>query len=132
MGLKLKLISQRFEMIELKRKDVIKEPSIELETRFDYRVKYTDDAKNCLARLTCEIQAKDNPEVFSIKVINIGEFEGEGMDADEGKKEAHVECNKILFPYTQYLVADLAVRAGFPPIYLENRVPTIDQVIVEE
>ena len=127
--MRIKLINQRFDTIELKR-NITNEPSVELETRFDFNVKYSEDAKKSLAILICEIRSKADPELFYIKLVNVGEFEGEGLESDEGKKEAHVECNKALFPYTQYMISNLAVRAGFPPIFIENQVITKDQVIV--
>ena len=129
MELNLKLKNQRFDTIELRR-NITNETQIELETRYEYGVKYSEDAKNCLAILTCEMRAKDAPEVFTMKLVNIGEFEGEGMDTDDGKREAHIQCNRILFPYTQYMVSNLAVRAGFSPIFIENQVIKKEDITV--
>lgn len=129
MELNLQLRNQFFDTIELKR-NITTETQIELETRYDYSVNYADDAKSCLAKLTCEIRSKDNPELLYVKLVNLGIFDGDGLDTDEGKLEAHIECNRILFPYTQYMVASLAVHAGFPPIYIQNQTVKKENVII--
>lgn len=129
MELKIKLLNQHFNTIELRR-NITSEQSIELENRFDFSVNYTDDHKHCIATLICEIRSSGNHELFYMKLVNIGEFECEGIETDDIKKEAHIECNRILFPYTQYMVSNLAVRSGLSPVYIENQVYEKDRVIL--
>ena len=131
MALMLKLINQHFETIELRR-NITTEQTLELENRYDFYVKYSDDFKHCLATLICEVRSKDNPEVFYIKLVNVGEFECAGIESDDTKKEAHIECNKILFPYSQYMVSNLSVRAGLPPVFIENQFYTKDLISVNK
>lgn len=114
----LQLINQHAIRLHLN-VDIKENQTLELENRFNFNVTYSDDNSKCKAVLNTEVRSRDNPDTLFITVEIEGLFTCENIDDEDAKKQAHVLAYTLLFPYAQYMVANLATSAGLPPIMIE-------------
>ncbi len=71
--------------------------------------------------LTATVTAKikeSNKTVFLIEASQGGIFMVKGVPASDMELVYAITCPTILLPYLRETVSDLAVRAGFPPVFL--------------
>jgi len=61
---------------------------------------------------------KDDKVVFLLEVKKAGVFSLKGFTDEQREHMLGSYCPSILFPYARELVSELAIRAGFPPLYL--------------
>lgn len=69
--------------------------------------------------LTTTVTAKKaDKTIFLIEVQHAGIFTLTGFDKEQLGHMLGSFCPNVLFPYAREVVSDLAVRGGFPPLYL--------------
>lgn len=69
--------------------------------------------------LTVTVTAKkEGKTIFLIEVKQAGIFTIKGFDKDQLGQMVGSFCPNILFPYAREIISDIAVRGGFPPLYL--------------
>lgn len=69
--------------------------------------------------LTVTVTAKVNERtLFLVEAAQAGIFVLRNIPAGDVEMVLGVACPNILFPYAREVVADLTVRAGFPPVVL--------------
>lgn len=105
---------------------------LQIETNFTTNVNYCKENKTCLATMTNHTVAKDHPELLDVSVEIIGIFVFEEIETEEDKREAHIQMYSFLFPYIQSIVADLSIKAGFPPLLLEMPCLELSEVNISE
>ena len=91
---------------------------IHLEHKYSYQVAHKG-GNACVGEMTLNINDKNNPDKFKIKVVLLGYFTVEG---EMSKEQIHVTSFKDLFPYMRSYVTSITVNSGMPPIIP----PTID------
>ena len=93
---------------------------IQLTSSFNFHIDYSPDNSKCVARLYQSAKLKEDEE----KLFVSGEIEGifalEGVDSEDAKREAHVQCYNFLFPYLQSAVSQLAAASGMPGFTLRK------------
>ena len=101
---------------------------LDIESAFSFNVNYNEDSTLCTAVLRQEVKEKSDQTVFNIVVEGIGNFLCEGIDDDNGKREAHLQAYTQLFPYVQNMICRLIVSAGLPPLMIERAKMSADDV----
>lgn len=89
---------------------------IEIKNSYSYNVRYTKQ-NICEGKFTVSINDKENPDVFSIKLVLCGIF---SFDPDMHRELIHVQTYKELFPYARAVITTITANAGIPPITLPN------------
>ncbi len=84
---------------------------MEIQTKYSYNVKYTNTG-TCRGELTVEIQEKNEPENFKLKVVLSGLFEFK----EAPREVLHKETFNTLFPYIRSLITTVTANAGIMPI----------------
>jgi preprotein translocase subunit SecB len=67
------------------------------------------------ATVTTKIKDKT---VFLVEAKQAGIFEIRGLPTDQMNQILGIACPQIVYPYLRATVADIVVRAGFPPVHL--------------
>ncbi len=86
---------------------------MEIQTKYSYNVKYTN-AGTCRSEMTVEIQEKNEPQNFNLKVVMSGLFEFQ----EAPREVLHKETFNTLFPYVRSLITTITANAGIMPIIL--------------
>lgn len=89
---------------------------IEIKNSYSYNVRYTNQ-NICEGKFTVNINDKEDPDVFSIKLVLCGIF---SFDPDMERETIHVQTYKELFPYARTVVTTITANAGIPPIIIPN------------
>ena len=93
---------------------------INIGNQYAYNVQYS--AENlCRGEFTAEVFSKQNPEQFSIKIVQQATF---SYDPALSKEEIHRLTYKEIFPYVRAAITGVTAGAGIPPIYI----PYVDTV----
>jgi preprotein translocase subunit SecB len=70
--------------------------------------------------LKMEITAKaDGDVVFNIELLYGGLFQVQNVPQQHLHPFVMIECPRLLFPFARQIVADAAVRGGFPPLMID-------------
>lgn len=87
---------------------------INIGNQYAYNVQYS--AENlCRGEFTAEVFSKQNPEQFSIKIVQQATF---SYDPALSKEEIHRLTYKEIFPYVRAAITGVTAGAGIPPIYI--------------
>lgn len=70
------------------------------------------------ATVTAKFPDQGNKTVFLIEVSQGGIFLVRGLQPPDVELVYAITCPTILLPYLRESVSDLAVRAGFPPVFI--------------
>lgn len=89
---------------------------IEIKNSYSYNVRYTNQ-NICEGKFMININDKENPENFSIKLVLCGIF---SFDPEMQRELIHVQTYKELFPYARTIITTITANAGIPPIILPN------------
>lgn len=98
------------------KKDLQNSTDLEIQTRMDYTVYYSDDSHSCMGRLQIELSPPNNKElcvrycsnsIFNLKDVTLD---------DELKKEIHVETYNRLYPLCFTHVKNFLSLIGLPDI----------------
>lgn len=111
----LKLKAYKIEEIEFVNK-IRGNSKIELKNSYAYNVRYTNQ-NICEGKFTVTITDKENPEMFSIKLVLAGVFE---YDTSVEREVIHVQTYKELFPYARAVVTTITANAGIAPIMIPD------------
>ncbi len=84
---------------------------MEIQTKYSYNVKYTNTG-TCRGELTVEIQEKEEPQNFNLKVVMSGLFEFK----EAPREILHRETFNTLFPYIRSLITTVTANSGIMPI----------------
>lgn len=108
--LNAKLKGYRAEEITFVNKRTTAKP-MEIQTKYAYNVKYTNTG-TCRGELTVEIQEKEDPQNFNLKVVMSGLFEFK----EAPREVLHRETFNTLFPYIRSLITTVTANSGIMPI----------------
>lgn len=97
-----------------------KSGQLQLSSKFNFHVNFTDDNAHCMAQLYQNAQMRDDPDKLFISVEIVGFFAIEGVVDEETKKDAHVQCYDQLFPFLQTVVSQTAAASGMPGFMLKK------------
>lgn len=86
---------------------------MEIQTKYAYSVKYTNTG-TCRGEMTVEIQEKNEPQNFNLKVTMSGLFEFR----EAPREVLHKETFNTLFPYVRSLITTITANAGVMPIII--------------
>ncbi len=89
---------------------------IEIKNSYSYNVRYTNQ-NLCEGKFTININDKENPDNFSVKLVLCGIF---SFDPEMQREVIHVQTYKELFPYARTIITTITANAGIPPIILPN------------
>ncbi len=84
---------------------------MEIQTKYSYNVKYTNTG-TCRGELTVEIQEKEEPQNFNLKVVMSGLFEFK----EAPREVLHRETFNTLFPYIRSLITTVTANSGIMPV----------------
>ncbi len=84
---------------------------MEIQTKYSYNVKYTNTG-TCRGELTVEIQEKEDPQNFNLKVVMSGLFEFK----EAPREVLHRETFNTLFPYIRSLITTVTANSGIMPV----------------
>lgn len=84
---------------------------MEIQTKYSYNVKYTNTG-TCRGELTVEIQEKEDPQNFNLKVVMSGLFEFK----EAPREILHRETFNTLFPYIRSLITTVTANSGIMPV----------------
>ena len=107
------LINQRVREVHFVN-HIDKSGQIQLASSFNVHVNYSNDNKQCVAKLYQSAQMKDDPDQFFTSAEIVGVFNLEGVVDEESKKDAHVQCYDQLFPFLQSTITQLTTASGMP------------------
>lgn len=108
--LNAKLKGYRAEEITFVNKRTTTKP-MEIQTKYSYNVKYTNTG-TCRGEMTVEINEKNDPQNFNLKVVLSGLFEFK----EAPREVLHKETFNTLFPYIRSLITTVTANAGIMPI----------------
>lgn len=91
--------------------------SQDLNTQVD---RIADDLYEVVLKLTVTLKLADDKTLFLAEVHQAGIFEIKGVPAQQLQPILTAACPQILFPYIREAIDTLAVRGGFPPLYLPH------------
>lgn len=80
-------------------------------------VQLAPENENMIVRLSVHLAGNNLP--FNFEVSYIGLFGLKGKDDLESNRVGFLNCAPILFPYLREHVADLTMRAGYPPYHMQ-------------
>ena len=86
--------------------------SLQIGNTFAFNVAYTPDNTRAVAELIDSVQMVDHPEEFHLDLTIEGIFELTGIEDNESKKDAHIMCYDVLFPYANQIVTQLVTSSG--------------------
>lgn len=105
---------------------------VETESSVALRASYRTDNKRLMVTLEGYSKSTEHPEWFDLYAKIIGIFECDPPSTDDEKRQAHLECYDLLFPFLQVLFAEVTAKAGIPPYHFEKPVITFHDVKVEK
>lgn len=123
------LVSQKTQEVHFQNK-LTQNGQVQLESTFNFNVRFADDGKRCVARVRQIIKDKQNSDQLNLMVDLVGAFACEGGDTDDGKKAIHAQCYDQLFPYIQSVVQTLMQASGIPGFQLRKAIINTDNVQV--
>lgn len=89
---------------------------IELKNSYAYNVRYTNN-NICEGKFTVTITDKENPEIFSVKLVLAGIFSyPNGLE----REIIHIQTYKELFPYARAFITTITANAGIQPIMIPD------------
>ena len=89
---------------------------IELKNSYAYNVRYTNN-NICEGKFTVTITDKENPEIFSVKLVLAGIFSyPDGLE----REIIHIQTYKELFPYARAFITTITANAGIQPIMIPD------------
>lgn len=89
---------------------------IELKNGYSYNVRYTNQ-NICEGKFTVTIVNKENPDLFSIKLVLNGIFT---FEPEAEREKLHIQTYKELFPYARAIITTVTANAGIQPIMLPD------------
>ena len=109
------------DITELSYKKVLqKNAELEIQTKMDYTVYYSDDSLSCMGRLNIELSPPNDSEELYVRYSSNNIFNLKDIDlTDETKKEIHVETYNRLYPLCFTHVKNFLSLIGFPDIPIE-------------
>ena len=96
------------------------EGRLDLGLKYNFHIEYAADTKHCKATLVQIAEAMDDPQIFHISATLEGVFETDSIVNDEMKKEIHIRCYYVLFPYAQALISQVSLATGITPIVIPS------------
>ena len=104
---------------------------LELVNSFSFHIDYLENNTKCVARLYQCAKDKEDDQRFFVSVQMSGVFQLEGVQTDEDKREMHVQCYNMLFPYIQVFVSQLAAASGLRGFLLKRSTLNKEQISVQ-
>lgn len=124
------LILEKATEIQLK-VNIVNNSTINVETKHDYSVYYSEDEKSCRAALQIGVVSQSNPDELSILCTVQGDFVVDHIENDDDKRRIHVECYNSLFPYAQQLLARLCNDSALPPFFFPKHDIKEEDVVIK-
>ncbi|MBQ7957884.1 MAG: protein-export chaperone SecB [Clostridia bacterium] len=84
---------------------------MEIQTKYSYNVKYANNG-TCRGEMTVEIQDKNEPDTFNLKIVLSGLFEF----TEAPREVLHKETFNSLFPYIRSMITTVTANSGIMPI----------------
>ena len=96
-------------------------PAAQAEVNIDLSMEHTyNDTDNTLHLVMgLDITGKDIVMNISIRHEGVFRFNKKPKPEEHLSKTAEITCAAILFPFVREIIADLTMRAGFPPLMLD-------------
>lgn len=86
-----------------------------------FRIQVSDDHRMAIASLTASIGEKEHFNALGIQIELEGFLGLEGVEeSPESKKEAHMRCYDVMFPYADQIVRFLAMNSAMVGIGLRK------------
>lgn len=108
------------DIIELSyKKNITEELEMQIETRTNYHVYYSDDGKSCIGEFVAEFVSKDNPEQLQIRYSSKSLFNLYDVVLDDkSKKEIHIDVFNRIYPMCNETIKSFAAMSGVSNISL--------------
>lgn len=123
------LISQRVQEIHFVN-HITSSGKIELAQQFNFHVNFSDDSRSCRATLYQSVKRKDDPDQLFLSGEIVGIFRLDGVDTEQDRRTAHVQCYDQLFPYLQSLLSFVSASSGLPGLLIQKRLIEPDQIVL--
>lgn len=105
------------------KKNISEELEIQIETKTNYHVYYSEDGHSCIGEFIAEFISADNPEQLQIRYNSKSLFNLKDVVLDdEIKKEIHIEIFNRIYPMCNETIKSFSAMSGVPNISL----PPID------
>ena len=99
------------------KKDLQESAQIEIQTKMDYTVYYSDDAKSCLGEFRIELFSVENIDQLHVQYHSTSVFNLHQTTLnDKTKKEIHIESYNRLYPLCFAHVKNFLSLVGLPEI----------------
>lgn len=110
-----------FKIAKLKmNNDITEDGMLQVENSVESNVKYEDDNKMAVMVLNVKVEHRRHPDVFGIELKLQGTFRVDSVNDIVSKREAHVKCYDVLFPYVEQIMTYLAINSGLHGFALEK------------
>lgn len=108
------------DIIELSyKKNITEELEMQIETRTNYHVYYSDDGNSCIGEFAAEFVSMDDPEQLQIRYSSKSLFNlYDVVLNDESKKEIHIDIFNRIYPMCNETIKSFSAMSGVPNISL--------------
>lgn len=101
------------------KKNISEELEIQIETKTNYNVYYSDDGKSCVGEFVAEFISVGDPERLQIRYNSKSLFNlYDVVLNDETKKEIHINIFDRIYPMCNETIKSFAAMSGVPNISL--------------
>ena len=123
------LMGYRIKQIDMKN-SMTADSGICLKNGFEFKMIFSKDGQSGTAELTEMVN--DGDDRYYLKLCIEGMFRFSGIDGNDTKKEAHMGCYDVLFPYANQIVSQISLNSGLPGVELQKMPLNIEDVYFQK